>query len=150
MRPAKLLQKVFFAPFVFFLLFVLGQAGCWSNRVGPPDTWSGESLTLEEFQRLDRADAYFLVQRFRPWWLSDRSNSPSGSGGWYETESKVRLYVDGIPSPFGIENLKTISGEHVLEIRHLSPMDATTRYGTGHSAGAILVTTRAGVEDLGT
>jgi hypothetical protein len=135
-------------PFTLFrmlmLVLVLWSACCWAPATNPVVPHSWDVLSTEEFESQNHATAMFLVQRFRPSWLSGREHRPFEVEGWFDHRSKVRLYVDGIPSTLGLEALKTIPGEHVLEIRYLTPMDATTRYGTGHSNGAILVITVAG------
>jgi hypothetical protein len=123
---------------------MLVSAACWSNRRDPQPVGSWEVLTLEQIRSHDRAHAYFVVQRLRPGWLQDRGHDARRVGERLSWTSGVRLYVDGIPSTLGIQGLLAIPAEHVLEIRHLSPMDATTRFGTGHSDGAIMVITKAG------
>lgn len=53
------------------------------------------------------------------------------------------VYLDLIR--FGdAERLATIPAAHVHEVRYLNAIDATTHFGSGHSMGAILVTTRPG------
>ena len=41
----------------------------------------------------------------------------------------------------GVEELRSIRAEHVVEIRYMSASEATTRFGTGYTGGLILVTT---------
>lgn len=49
------------------------------------------------------------------------------------------VYFDDSTVPNGISELATIRPEGVEEVRFLNAMEATQRYGTGHTAGAIVV-----------
>jgi hypothetical protein len=53
----------------------------------------------------------------------------------------IKVYLDGVHFG-GVESLAMIPARDVLDVQWLSSMDATTRYGTGNTAGAIVVTTR--------
>jgi outer membrane receptor protein involved in Fe transport len=54
---------------------------------------------------------------------------------------RAEVYVDGVH--FGdIESLKTISVTVLKRVEYLSAMDATTRFGTNNTGGAILISTR--------
>ena len=53
------------------------------------------------------------------------------------------LYVDGIALT-ELDALHTIALSDVLDVMFLSGPDATTRYGTGHVGGALLIRTRRG------
>jgi hypothetical protein len=89
------------------------------------------------------ATAYDLVKSLRPSMLLTRSApTPRPAPGVPWQSRGVRVVLDGLD--FGnIESLTTISAQTVLEIRFLSPIDATTRYGTGHMDGAIVITSRS-------
>ena len=54
---------------------------------------------------------------------------------------KAEVYVDGARFG-GIESLSLIQATPILEIRFLSASEATSRFGTGNSGGAIVITTR--------
>ena len=53
------------------------------------------------------------------------------------------VYVDGFSVDRGLAGLAEIRSTVIREIRFLSAPEATTRFGTGHEAGAILVITVA-------
>jgi hypothetical protein len=53
-----------------------------------------------------------------------------------------RVYVDGTPLGEGLGVLRQMRPDDVLEIHYLSAADATQRFGTGNSGGAILVQTK--------
>jgi hypothetical protein len=88
--------------------------------------------------------AYELVHALRPRMLASRevvsqTHTPVRIG--YAT-SGIKVYLDGLPHG-GLESLSMIPASTVLDIARLSAMDATTRYGTGHTAGVIAVRSRA-------
>jgi hypothetical protein len=57
------------------------------------------------------------------------------------TQATAVVYVDG--TKYGdLESLRNVSAEHIFRIDYLSASDATTRYGTDHVGGAILITTK--------
>ena len=75
------------------------------------------------------------VRTLRPQFLRTR---PSGSMRNQEPVPIV-VYVNGTRRG-GIEALSQIQARAVVEIRWLSGNDATTRFGTNHESGALLVT----------
>jgi hypothetical protein len=102
-------------------------------------------ITAEEIAKNPAADAYQLVQSLRPAWFRTRgaaSASVSADAmGNATVPGGIVVYVDGIKVG-GVEELKNVSSDRVLELRFVNASDATTKYGTGHTAGAIEVTTR--------
>jgi hypothetical protein len=76
-------------------------------------------------------DVYQAIGRLRPAWLRI---SPQGA-------SPV-VVVDGSPQMGGLEQLRSFQAADVTALEYMSASDATTRFGTGYSGGAILVTTR--------
>ena len=88
--------------------------------------------------------AYDLIRRLRPAMLSsrdprvisDRSQqlSPDAPG--------VSLYIDGMHVG-GLELLSTIPARSITSIRRISSATASTQFGAGLSAGAIVITTEA-------
>jgi hypothetical protein len=139
-------------PLFLMLLPILAllQITCGTRGPHPQNSRDWEVLAPEEWVNLDRGDAYLIVQRLRPAWLSGRRTGSYGAAIQSVGEAQVQVYVDGVPSSLGTQHLKMIPALDLLEIRYLSPMDATTRFGTDHGAGAILVTTRVGVETSAT
>ena len=88
---------------------------------------------------------YDLVQRLRPSMLAAHGTEagPQSRSPMWEANSSIKVYLDGIRYG-GVESLATIPASSVVEVRWLSAMDATTRFGTGNIAGAIAVTSRSG------
>jgi hypothetical protein len=81
--------------------------------------------------------AYDVVQYRRPRWLLGRGTVPSDEG---KPETPL-VYLEGVR--YGtLEALKSINALEVAELRFLDARDATTRLGSGHTTGVILVTLR--------
>jgi len=55
--------------------------------------------------------------------------------------AQVMFYLDGVRMS-ELNGMSTIPAERVREIRFINARDATTRWGTGHDSGVILVTTK--------
>ncbi len=87
-------------------------------------------ITAEELQAVNEVSAVAAVRRLRPQWVrtSGRRGEPV-------------VYVDDFRAGH-IEALDRLSIQDIAELRYLSASDATTRYGTGHEGGAILVRTK--------
>ena len=108
-----------------------------AQNVGAPDgRRSGDVLTQADIERASVATAYDAVQRMRPVWLRTRGRGSIQSSAQYAV-----VYLDGAQVG-GPEALRRISASDVRSILFLRAGDATTRYGTGHEGGAILVETK--------
>ncbi len=125
--------------FLVVLLILLG--GCaTSERSGS----GGGSSSVLSFEMIDEisgsyTNAYDVVTRLRPQWFSSRGTQSLQEGG----PSMPLVYVDGIQ--YGqVQRLRDIDSNLLHEIRYLGASQATTRFGTGHFGGAILVETRRG------
>lgn len=96
-------------------------------------------LTLEEIQasHTSGSSAYDLIAQLRPEFLRSR-----GSSSLRRTETpKAVVYVDAMR--YGdIGSLRTVSAAQIQYIQYLSALDATTRFGTNHFGGAILISTK--------
>jgi hypothetical protein len=82
-------------------------------------------------------NALQIIEKLRPQMLRSRGvGSPTDATG--ET-SRPRVYVDNVD--YGsISTLTNLNASQIKEIRFFNSGDATTRYGTGHMGGVILVT----------
>jgi hypothetical protein len=131
----------------FILTLVATTAACASARfAGGPVSRSDRPhlvrtaegrlrvLTAADIARVDARTAYDAIARLRPIFL----------GSARMTNSAERpVYVDGIR--FGlVEQLRDIPAGTVREIRLLNAVEATNRFGTGHSSGALVVSTKTG------
>jgi hypothetical protein len=101
-------------------------------------------ISAEEIATLDGTiqTAYGVVQRLRPAMLRVRSGSTSRSDNGMTTvdasSNEVQVYLDN-QKMGGLRALEDITISQILEIKYLSPNDATTLFGTGNTAGAIQV-----------
>jgi hypothetical protein len=112
----------------------LGTFACAS--AGPGSSGSGP-ITRADLEDVSMRDAYEVVQRLRPAWLRARGRVSFQSS----TAQNPVVYVDGIR--FGSpESLRQVPADAVQDIRYLGASEATTRFGTGHPGGVILVRTR--------
>jgi hypothetical protein len=91
------------------------------------------TLTAAEISGVHVNSAYEAVQRLKP-------NFLLGLRG----ESVRAVYLNGMRLLGGLENLRTIEAAMVQQIVFLNGIDATTRYGSGHGAGVLLVSTMPG------
>ena len=99
---------------------------------------SRELITRTQIEATPAQDAYDLVQRLRPEYLRERGVSSISRG-----PALPVVYMDGVRRG-GPEILKTIRSNEIEEIRFISATDATTRWGTEHTAGAIDIKMRHG------
>jgi hypothetical protein len=94
---------------------------------------SRDIIVRTDFESLSLGTAQDIVRQLRPMWMQQRA-----VGGAREDPA---VYIDNMRRG-GLAALAEVPASAVLEIRYLNGTDATTRLGTGHRAGAILVTTR--------
>ena len=87
-------------------------------------------ITQEEIDASKMTDAYSVVRALRPGWLLPRTVGSS--------RQNVQVYVEGNKAGT-VTALQQYNVTQIRELRWLSGDDATTRYGTGNGAGAILV-----------
>ena len=110
----------------------IGLAGCASTggtgESGPRST--PNRLVAADMQGLEQMDALQVIQRLRPRWLQTRSG-----------DSPV-VYVDGARRGSGLGDLRGLRSADIQQMEYMSANDASTRFGTGHTGGAIMVTTR--------
>jgi hypothetical protein len=127
---------------LLILGFLLVSGGCAAASVATVDgpTRHRNLITGEEVQAQEQHHtAYEVVQGLRPTWLHNRS---SGTMNAPEAGSPV-VYMDDIRLG-GLEALRRIPRSAVVSVEYYSPSDATTRFGTGHMGGAIVVRGRRG------
>ena len=112
---------------VVLLLGALSLA-CDSSEQAATGAGSREMLTGAEIKAASVSNTFEAVRRLRPNFIFGRYKRPV-------------VYLDNLRYG-GVNSLNNIDASIVEIIEFLKPIDATTRYGTGHSSGAILVTTR--------
>lgn len=97
-------------------------------------------ITREEIEERapDAKTAYDVIQRLRPQFLRTR---PSGSMQ-NNAPVPIKVYVDGSLRG-GTYVLRDLLSHAIVSITYFDGSDATTRFGTNHENGAILVKTGA-------
>jgi tetratricopeptide (TPR) repeat protein len=102
--------------------FAVGLSGC-ASAGGGASGGSRNLIVRAELAPLDaeELDGEQAVQRLRSLWLRDQPV----------------VYADGART-----TLDRYQADEIESIQYLDPLDAERRYGTGHSGGAIIVTTR--------
>jgi hypothetical protein len=123
-----------------FTLFVI-VASCSTVSSGRGSGAGGGGVITEaELEQYQGEELLGLILRARRAWLETR-------GAWLTTEVQDRnplvVVIDGVPQMPGLDPLRISVGD-VREVRRLSASDATMRYGTNMTAGAILVVTKHG------
>jgi type IV pilus biogenesis protein CpaD/CtpE len=118
-------------------------AGCASgSQARDPDVTVRRSdrnvITADEIEQSGAVTAQQAVERLRPHMLQVRSGASVMSGN----RDELQIYVDNIRMG-GREILASLQAHEIREIRYMSAVDATNRYGTGHSHGAILITRKS-------
>lgn len=116
--------------------------GCGSGRA--PEAGYGfrnrNVITYDEISmsRTGGTSAYDLIQRLRPEYLRSRGTSSLSN----ITPVTAVVYVDEVK--YGqLESLRSLSADQIREVHYINASDATTRFGTDHVGGAILITTRS-------
>jgi hypothetical protein len=115
------------------LLFAVLGACASAGRAGStsPDRSTITQAQLEE-QHVD--NAYDAVQALRSNWLLERGPDS------FMKPTRVIVFLDYVALGT-VESLKTIPVRNIVSIRHLDGLEASGRYGMGHGAGAIVVST---------
>ncbi len=117
--------------FLIALALSLGLVGCASGggASSRPAGATQDRIVQAELTPLGQLDALQAVQRLRSRWLQARA----GVGA----QGPV-LYVDGTRRGMANE-LRFIRADEIERLEYMSGSDATTRFGTGHQGGAIMV-----------
>ena len=108
---------------------------CGSARTPSTAIRNSDVITAEELERSNVGSAYHVIERLRPRFLRVRGPSSVTNAA----ADRVVVYVDNTRMGY-VDVLHDMQSSDILEIRYLNASDATSRFGTGHTAGAILVT----------
>jgi len=138
-------------PVLTGLFVAIAMTGC--GTASAPNPFSGNANpgpTFEVTQRLpneisqdeilsrgrNQLTAMTLIRRLRPAWLSARGQTSIVNGA----ASYPVVYIDEIRHG-GLPSLNRIPTSEILRLEYYNTADATTRWGTGHTAGAINIVT---------
>ena len=111
---------------------------CARPTVAPRGAYDAQTITEQEIVASNAINAYEAIQRLRSNFLTYR-----GETSFYLNRSKSMptVYVD--EQKYGeITVLENIPAQQVASIHLYRAWEATTKYGTGNTAGVIAVTTR--------
>lgn len=103
-----------------------GTTGSTGGGAGDPD-----HLTEQQLQTVPELNALEAIRRLRPGWLRARGMA----------RSTPNVYVNGMRQG-NIDELSSLRASDVLEMEYLTAAEATNRFGTNNTGGAIVVTTR--------
>ena len=120
------------------LLLTLVLTGCASGSSPGGQRRNPNVITTADLREMDAEGltAFQTIQRMRPQWLRSRGVGSFGGGS-----SLPKVLVE--EAPFGeVDDLRSMDVSEIDELRFLGAADATTRFGTGYPAGAILVSLR--------
>lgn len=102
-------------------------------------------ITREEIDKVEATTALELIRRIRPQYLHTRGavtgRSAANSTGTAMASVGVSVYLDETLVG-STDQLQQIPLADIREIRYYSASDATTKWGTGNTAGAIQVLLR--------
>ena len=112
---------------------------------------SHDILTEEEIRESNTANAYELVSTLRNQWLVVRglhshTEAAQGHGEGFQLTiqpgaDKIIVYLDDVRLG-GVAAMKNVSSELLTAARFLDAREATYRFGSGHTNGAIVLSSR--------
>ena len=114
---------------IFAFALTVGLAGCASGGGGssrPPGA-TPDRIIQEEFLEVGDIGGYAAIQRLRSAWLRVRNN----------VDPPVVYVNDARWGSF--RELDSVPARGIAEAVRLNATDATTRFGLGHTGGAILI-----------
>ena len=122
-------------PLIFALVLLLG--GCAGNGA---TARSGRSdmIVQEQLQGRGFASAYDAIEALRGNWLRTRGRTTLTG-----PELEIQVYMDNTHLG-AVETLRQIPAVNVAYIQWYNANDATARWGIGHGAGAVYVSTTPG------
>ena len=108
---------------------LIAAVGCHVHQVAPLDP---ERLSQEEMLQEHFTNVYDAVASLRSGWLTVR-----GTDSFKQT-SQIWVYYDEIRLG-SVDEMRSVLVNSVASLRHYDGVDATMRWGVGHSAGAIQI-----------
>ena len=116
---------------VTILVCCIGCAGASSGMRSRVDL---SVLTQEQLDERNYQNVLEAVQTLRANWLNERGPDS------FSLPSRIWVYLDNTRMG-GVGSLAQISTREVSSVRKMNGIDATARWGIGHSAGVIAVVT---------
>ena len=121
-------------------------AGGCARGVGRGGVATGnmDVLSADEIVKSGATDAFQAIRMLRPSFLQTRGRTSI----LRTEEAEPSVYIDDRPFG-GPAALRDVPVVQIVDIRYFSPAQAQMRWGSGNSAGAILVRTGAAKESTG-
>lgn len=118
------------------LAILILAAGCTASTGGSVTRSSPDMILREDIIAVNRSTAWEVVEMLRPIWLQQRSgqsvNNPTG----------ITVFVNDVR--YGdLQSMRSIPTADVHLIQRYSATAASQRWGPGHSAGVIFISTQA-------
>lgn len=135
MRPNSVLAAL--------VMVITSACASGSSSGGQRMSTTRDVITQEEIaaRAADASTAFQIIQKLRPQMLTGRGYTMSTPNDPTADQMVPKVYVDNVM--FGeMSSLNNVAATQVLEVRFISARDATTRWGTGHVGGVILVSTK--------
>ena len=123
------LRRTVTAACAMAMLFGMACSSSGSSSGGSTSS-NRDVLTRAEMDEANSGNVYDAIQRLRPSWLRVRG----GSGTIQVMMNSVRVG--------DVTFLQTVRADNVIEVQFVNSRDATTKWGTGFTAGAIDIITR--------
>jgi hypothetical protein len=123
------------------LALLVGLPGAATGQEPKPKAkYERDLITQEEIRERvpEGRSAYEVIQQLRPHFLRERSTGTMSPGA---QRDPIRVYIDGVQSAVASVSLRDVRSDQVIDIKYMNGSDATTRFGTGHMNGAIMVAT---------
>ena len=124
---------------IILFAFLVVAAACAAGpgpAAGAPRS-DPDLITEQELARYPSVSVRQAIERLRPRFL--RTRGPTSLSN--PAADRIVVYL-GDTRMGSLEFLDQIMTGDILEVRYLSAPDATQRYGTGHTAGAIVLRPR--------
>ena len=109
--------------------FLIAAVGCHVQQISPLDP---ERLSREEILEEHFTNVYDAVASLRSAWLTVRGTDS------FRQPSQIWVYYDENRLG-GVDEMRSVLVNSVASLRHYNGVDATMRWGVGHSAGAIQI-----------
>jgi hypothetical protein len=113
---------------------VIGCIGCAGASRGARPRFDFSVLTHEQLDERNYQNVLEAVQTLRANWLNERGPDS------FATPSRIWVYLDNTRLG-GVQALSQIPARSISSVRKVNGIDATARWGIGHSAGVISVMT---------
>jgi hypothetical protein len=122
---------------VAFLAALAALAACAPATAARPDRDS-RVITADDIERVKANTAYEAIVRLHAEFLSARGQSSIAGA---DAQREPMVYLDNA-FVGRVASLRGISARQIASIRMLRMAEATQKYGTGHTAGVIEITTK--------